>query len=302
MHDIIVIGAGVAGMTTALNILRSGKTVLIIEKETIGGQIAFSPRVENFPSISQISGLELSNNLFEQISALGVDFEPDSVVAIKKEKDVFTVKCEYSEHTAKAVVIAAGVVHRHLGVKDEEELIGKGVSYCALCDGDFYKSQDVSLIGDANTALQYALLLSNYCSKVNVYTLFDKFFADDCLVKRLLARDNVSVTHNVSLLEYVGRPILSGLVFKNTKDNTTFKVDTKAVFVAIGQIPKNDIFADVVKLDKDGYIIADEWMKTSTDGIFVAGDARVKQIRQLTTAVSDGAIAAVSAVRYIDGL
>lgn len=302
MYDIIVVGGGTAGMTAALNALRGGKSVLVIECETIGGQIAFSPRVENLPSITQISGAEFANNLFEQITALGADFEADNVTGISFENNVFTVKCDYASFEAKAVILAVGVVHRTLNVPREEDLIGKGVSYCALCDGAFYAGQEVALIGDANTALQYALLLANYCSKVKVFTLFDKFFADKVLVDRLKERSNVEITHCVSLIEYVGEPELSGLIFKRTTDGTTFETSAKACFIAIGQIPKNDVFAKTVKLDKDGYIIGDENMATSAKGIFVAGDCRAKKIRQLTTAANDGAIAAWSAMRYIDEL
>ena len=197
MIDIIVIGGGAAGMTAALYALRSGKSVLVLEKENFGGQIANSPRVENFPSIKEISGVDLSSNMFDQITSLGAEFELEDALEIKKVDDHFVVKTDYNEYLAKAVIIASGVHHRKIGVSGEDDLVGKGVSYCAVCDGAFYKDQDVVLIGDANTALQYALLLSNYCKSVHICTLFDHFFGEDILVKRIYERDNIKVTHNL---------------------------------------------------------------------------------------------------------
>ena len=176
MYDIIVIGGGAAGMTAALYSLRSGKSVLLLEKETIGGQIANSPRVENFPSIKEIAGNEFSDNLFDQILSLGAEFELDNVTGIEKVNNTFVVKAEYNTYESKAIILATGLKHRKINIPNEDELIGKGVSYCAVCDGAFYKDEDVCLVGDGNTALQYALLLSNYCKKVYLCTLFDKFF------------------------------------------------------------------------------------------------------------------------------
>lgn len=301
-YDVIVIGAGAAGMTAALYALRNGKTVLVLERESFGGQISNSPRVENFPSIKQISGSEFSDNLFNQIIDLGAEFELETVENIEKvgEGD-FLVKTDYATHEGRSVIIAAGVKHRHFGLPREEELIGKGISFCALCDGAFYAGEEVVLVGDANTALQYALLLSNSCKKVKVMTLFDKFFADGALVKALRERENIEVTHEVSLVEFIADDELKGLVFKR-KDGSTFNVETRALFVAIGQVPDNKVFANVVNLDKFGYIIADETCSTKTPGIYVAGDCRTKKVRQLTTACNDGAIAATNASIYIDTL
>ena len=202
MYDIIIIGGGAAGMTAALYSLRSGKSVLLLEKETIGGQISQSPRVENFPSIKEIAGNEFSDKLFDQILDLGVEFELDTVTKIEKNDNIFNVVTEYSEYQSKAVIIAAGVKHKHIGIDHEEELIGKGVSYCAVCDGPFYKNEDVCLIGDGNTSLQYAMLLSNYCKKVYICTLFDYFVGDKTLVDKIKERDNIEIIHNVSLKEF----------------------------------------------------------------------------------------------------
>lgn len=300
MLDLIIIGAGTAGMTSALYALRSGKSVLILEKENVGGQIAFSPRVENFPSIMQISGSDFSNNLFEQVTELGAEFELEEVLKIEKENNIFKVTTDYNEYTSKAVVIATGAKHRHINVPGEEELIGNGVSYCAVCDGAFYKDEEVALIGDANTALQYSILLSNYCKKVYVLTLFDRFFGEYNLVETLKKKENVEIHHNLNLKQFIGKDKLEGLVFENTQTKEEFRLNVNAVFIAIGQVPDNKAFTNLVDLDKNGYVIADENLETKTPGLFVAGDCRVKKIRQLTTAVSDGATTAINAVSYID--
>lgn len=300
MKDIIVIGAGTAGMTAALYSLRNGKTVLILESEAIGGQIASSPRVENFPSIKQISGSEFSDNLFEQISDLGVEFELDKVLKVEKNVNYFTVTGEYNTYEAKAVIIATGVKHKKIHLPMEDELVGKGVSYCAVCDGPFYSGKDVALIGDGNTALQYSLLLANYCNKIYVCTLFDKFFGDLTLVKRLKEKENITVIPNVALKEFKYDDELTGLVFKSMTEEKNIELNVSGVFIAIGQMPDNSSFSNLVDLDKDGYIMANDNMETKTKGLFVCGDCRSKKIRQLTTAVADGAIASISAVNYID--
>ena len=300
MKDIIVIGAGAAGMTAALYALRNGKSVLVLEEETVGGQIASSPRVENFPSLKEISGLDLANNMFDQILGHGADFELEKVEKIEKDGDIFTVTTDYGTHQSKAVIIATGVKHKHLRFPNEENLTGHGISYCAICDGAFYSGQEVALVGDGNTALQYALLLSNYCSKVYVYTLFDKFFGDASLVKALRARENIEVRPNTALCAYIGDKELEGFRYKENGEEKEHRI--KALFVAIGQVPDNKKFENLAALDKDGYFTVDENMATKTAGLYVAGDCRAKKIRQLTTAASDGAIAAMSACSYIDSL
>lgn len=302
MYDIIIIGGGAAGMTAALYSLRSGKTVLLLEKESIGGQISKSPRVENFPSIKEITGTDFSDKLFEQISDLGAEFELENVIKVEKNNNIFIVTTDYNNYEAKAIILATGVKHRHIGVEGEDELIGKGVSYCAVCDGAFYANEDVALIGDANTALQYAILLSNYCKKVYLCTLFDRFFGDDILVKKIKERENIEVIHNISLKEFKHDDALTGLVFENTIDKANLEINVKACFIAIGQIPENDAFNNLVEIDDKGYFVCNENLETKTEGVFVAGDCRSKKIRQLTTAVSDGAIASVGAVSYIDKL
>lgn len=300
LYDVLVVGGGIAGMTCAIYALRNNKKTLILEKESFGGQIANSPKVENFPTIKSISGLELSDKVFEQISDLGVDFELDKVVSIEKENDIFIVSGEYGSYRSKTVVIASGLKHKTLSLPDEEDYIGKGVSYCAVCDGPFYKGEEVVLIGDGNTALQYALLLSSYCKKVKVCTLFDRFFGDESHVSALKKKENVEVITDVSAKELVtdGKKV-NGVLFEDRLTKTTKIIPCDGVFVAIGQVPENQAYQNLVDLDKYGYIVSDEKCLTKTDGLFVAGDCRTKSVRQLTTASSDGAIAGLNACNYI---
>ena len=303
MFDIIVIGGGAAGMTAALYARRNGKSVLVLEGESLGGQIATSPRLENFPSIKEISGEAFADNLFEQIVDLGAEVEIEKAVSIEKRADKsFLVRTEYNEYAAKSVIIAAGVKHKHLKTKhDREDLVGKGVYYCAVCDGPFYKGREVAVVGDANSALQYALLLSGYCKKVHMYTLFDKFFGDESLVKALRAKDNIEVRPNTSVVDFIGEEELTAIEYTD-KDGNLCRQEIPAVFVAIGQVPDNAAFANVADLDDAGYIAADESCRTKTEGLFVAGDCRTKAVRQVSTAVSDGAIAATNASLYLESL
>lgn len=290
-------------MTAALYAVRNGKSVTVFEQETIGGQIASSPRVENFPTQRVLSGTELSDKMYEQITAHGAELEFGRVEKIVKNGEGdFTVVSEYGEYPCKAVILAGGVHHKKIRLPREDELVGKGISYCAVCDGAFYKEKDVALIGDGNTALQYALLLANYCRKVTVCTWFAKFFGDKALVDALKSRENIQWIPNCSLTEFLGEDKLSGLRFKGRETDETFTLDVEACFIAIGQVPDNQNFAEWVDLDKDGYIVADESCLTKTKGIFVAGDCRTKKVRQLTTAVADGACAAVAAANYIETL
>lgn len=302
MYDIIVVGGGAAGMTACLYSLRNGKTVLLLESESLGGQIATSPRLENYPSIKEISGEQFADNLFEQITALGADFEIEKVIGIEKKDGIFTVKTEYKEYQAKSVIIAAGVKHKHLRTKSErDDLVGKGVYYCAICDGAFYKGKEVIVIGDANTALQYALLLSSYCKKVYLYTLFDRLFGDKSLQKAALNKDNIEWVKEVAVTDFIGDNELKAVEYKD-KDGNIKRHEIPAVFVAIGQIPDNKAFANLVDLDKDGYIISDESCRTKTEGLFVAGDCRTKAVRQVVTAVADGGVAATNASLYLESL
>ncbi len=293
MIDTIIIGGGPSGMTAALYLLRAGKSVLILEKENFGGQIANSPRLENYPSIKAISGSEFASNLFDQIMDLGAKFELEDAKKIIKDGDKFIVETNYGTHESKSVILATGCEHRKIGVDREEELTGKGISYCATCDGAFFKNQDIVVIGDANTALQYAINLSNYCKTVTVCTLFGKWFGEQTLVKTLESKPNIYVEHFLNLIKFEGDKEIEGLVFKNTQTNEEKEIKCQGVFIAIGQIPCNENFKDLVDLDK-GFIVVDQNMQTKTPLLYAAGDCRKKDVRQVVTAINDGAIAAVN--------
>ncbi len=299
MIDVIVIGGGPAGMSVALNLLRAGRSVLILEKENFGGQIANSPRVENIPGTKEISGLDFAGNLFEQVLDLGAKFELEEVTRVLKLEDHFEVTTNYNTYEARAVVLANGVKHRKMNLPNEEEFIGKGISFCAVCDGAFYKDKDVYLIGDANTALQYALMLSSICSNVYLFTLFDRFFADQILIDRLVQQDNIHITHNMNLIAYLGQNELAGLRFENTIDRTIHEYPTNNVFVAIGQVSQNDLFKSLVQTDEHGFIITNEKMETSMPGIFAIGDTRKKDVRQVASAIGDASVASVFIDKYL---
>lgn len=291
MYDVIVIGGGAAGMTAALNILRNGFTCLLLEKESIGGQISTSPRVENFPSVRGITGADLSMQIFEQITELGCDFELEEVIEFKKEDNIFKVKTPYNSYEAKKVVLGIGLKHKKIGVEGEDYL--SGISYCAVCDGAFYKNQEICVIGDANSALQYALLLSQYCKKVHLCMLFDRFFADKILIKKVLENPNIEIHKELSLVEFIGKKDVEGLVFKHTKTNELVRFDVSGCFIAIGQSPSTDVFKDYIET-QDSFIVTNEKMQTKTEGLYAVGDCRNKKLRQLVTAMNDGSIAAYS--------
>lgn len=300
-YDILIIGAGPAGMNAALNAVRAGRSVIVIEKETIGGQISFAPKVENFPTVFSSPGADIMNSLYEQISQWDIEVALEEVIDIKKMGSDFIIKTDMDEYTAKAIIIASGVKHKTLDIPREQDLIGNGVSYCALCDGQFYENKDVAVIGDGNTALQYSMLLATYCKSVTICTLFDKFFGDKTLVDRLTTKDNITVKHNLKLTTLIGEKELEALEFID-ETNKKITLPISAVFVCIGQVPNNSIFKGLVKLDKNGYIIANENGETSTSGVFAAGDCRTKSFRQMIGALSDGANASFSACKYLETL
>lgn len=297
MYDIVVIGGGPAGLTAALYAARAGKSVMILEANAFGGQIATAPRVENFPSVSEIAGAELANNMFEQAVAHGVEFDM-GLATVEKTDTGFTVSTEYGSYDCYAVVVATGVSHKKLGVANEDK---QGVCYCAVCDGAFYKNKSVCVVGDGNSAAQYALYLADICAEVQLLTLFDKLFCDKELTDRIVANSKITWTKNVAVTELLGEDKIEGVVYRDNDGAITY-ADTDAVFVAIGQEPHNEAFANLVKLDDRGYIVAGEDCKTSCAGIFVAGDCRTKSVRQCATAVGDGAIAGFSAAMYVDAL
>lgn len=298
MKDVIIIGGGPSGLAAALNLRRSGRSVLVLEKDTFGGQIAVSPRVENLPSIKEISGADFASQFFDQVVELGAEFELEEVLEVKKDGKIFVVKTNYNTYKARSIIIASGVKHRTFGLPNEKKLVGKGISYCAVCDGAFFKDEDVCLIGDANSALQYALLLANECKHVYLYTLFDKFFADKILVDRIKERKNVIIKHCLSLKEIVGDEKLEKLIFTDTKTKKDEELVVKGVFIAIGQVPHNDIFKNLVDLNK-GFIVVNNKMETKTPGVFAVGDCTDKKMRQVVTAVNDGSIAAFNVNNYL---
>lgn len=303
IYDIIVIGAGPAGLTAALYAARAGKSVLLIEKETFGGQITYSPKVENYPGIASMSGNEFAERLLDQVTALGVQIEMGTVCAVKqsgREKHVLTEEGE--TYAASALIIAAGSHHRKLGIPGEEALIGRGISFCAVCDGAFYRGREIALIGGGNTALQEAILLSEGCKKVTIVQNLAALTGEARLAAALAQRTNVEVLTNTVVEALRGEDALQAIIVRNTdtEERKTLKVD--GMFVAIGQQPENTPFAEVVTLEKDGYIAAGEDTITDSAGIFAAGDCRAKRIRQITTATADGTVAALAACRYLETL
>ena len=305
MYDIIIIGAGPAGLTAAIYARRAEKSVLLIEKATFGGQITHSPRVENYPGFISLSGSELGEKLFEQALALGTDIELDTVTGIGGEAGHITVTCEGgSSFEGRTAIIATGSRHRDLGLEGEEKFVGEGISYCAVCDGAFYKGKTVAVIGGGNSALQEAVLLSEGCTHVTVVQNLPYLTGEPSLQNILAGRDNVSFIYSTVVAGILGDDTFEGLLLRNvdTGEETTLTVD--GTFVCIGQIPENSAFADVVKLNDYGYVAAGEDCRpeTAIPGVFVAGDCRTKSIRQVTTATADGAVAALAACRYLDAL
>lgn len=301
MHDIIIIGAGPAGLTAALYALRADKSVLVLEKGTFGGQITYSPQIENYPGFASMSGNEFAEKLVDQVISQGAEIEMETVTAIRDNGATKTVVTEDGEHEAKAVIIATGVKHRQTGLPNENELVGAGISYCAVCDGAFFKGQTVAVLGGGNSALQEAVLLSDTCEKVYVIQNLDYFTGEARLVEKLKEKDNVEFIMGTVISELKGEKSLEGLVLKKESDSSITELAVDGLFVAIGLIPNNAAFADIAGLNEWGYIDSDESCVTKTAGVFVAGDCRQKQIRQITTATADGSIAALAACKYIDG-
>lgn len=302
MYDIIIIGGGPAGLTAALYALRAGKSVLVIEKSTFGGQITWSPKVENFPTIPSISGAELGDRLTSQVLEQGAELELDEVVSVELDGDIKRVKTDFGgTFEAKALIIAAGARPRTLGIPGEDALMGAGVCFCAVCDGAFYKDRPVAVNGGGNSALQDAMLLSDTCSKVYLIHRRDTFRGEARLVEALRARENVEFVLNSSITALIGQDELSGLIVTNDKGESR-KISVDGLFVAIGHAPDNGVFSELIDLDKGGYADSDESCTTKTPGVFVAGDCRKKSVRQLTTAAADGSCAALAACRYVDAL
>ena len=295
MYDIIIIGAGPAGLTAAVYARRAGKTALVLESVTYGGQIIKTKDIENYPAEGKITGVELAKKMYEQAKELGTEFEFEEVVELKTDGDEKVVVTEDGEYRAKAVVIATGSAERKLGLENEDKFTGKGVSYCATCDGAFFKGKVVAVAGGGNSALYEALYLADLAEKVYLIHRREELRGDDILVDKLKEKGNVEFVLGSNVTELIGDEKLEAIKINDEK-----VIEVSALFVAIGREPKNDFAKDVQK-DESGYILADEDCKTNVDGIFVAGDTRTKKVRQIVTAVSDGATAATAAVKYING-
>ncbi len=297
MYDIVVVGAGTAGMTAAIYALRAGKSVLLLEKGSCGGQIINTPAIDNYPGLPGISGYEYAEKLHQQVLSLGAELHFEEVTAVRSVGDEKQVETSKAIYHSRAVILATGAKNRHLGLPQEETLVGRGLSYCATCDGMFFRKQTVAVVGGGNTALEDALYLANLCEKVYLIHRREGFRGEQRLLEQAQKRENVELILNTVVTELESDAQgLTGLRLQNTKDKAERSLPVQGLFVAIGQEPDNAAFSDLVQLDKQGYIAASEDCCTRTPGIFAAGDCRTKSVRQLTTAAADGAVAALAAV------
>lgn len=303
MYDVAIIGGGAAGLTAAIYACRNDKKVIVFEGETIGGQIAESPLVENYPSIMEISGLDFSDNLRQQAEHNGANIEYDEILSIEYRNNKVCLSTHYSCFVAKCLIFATGCKPRRLGLKNEDDLIGNGIAYCAVCDGAFFKGRDVAVVGGGDSALQEAVFLSNICSSVSIIHRREEFRADAFMVEKAVSKKNIKYILN-SVVEDMTVEDDGSKTYhiRNTKSNELSEHKFDCLFVAIGRIPKSELAKDYVDMDKSGFIIADESCKTKTPWFFVAGDIRQKSLRQLTTAMADGSVAAVNACEYLDSL
>ena len=302
MYDIVIVGGGPAGLTAAVYALRGGRSVVVIEKNGFGGQIAFSPKVENIPGTIQISGAEFADKLVEQAMNLGADMELETVTGIEKTDFGFRVNTEEGNaFEGRSVILALGVKHRTLGLPGEQELVGNGISFCAVCDGAFYTGQNVAMIGGGNSAMQEALLLSEVCNKVTIVQNLAAFTGEKKLAQALMEKQNVEVFFNTVVTRYLTENgSLVGLELRNDQTGEASRITVDGAFLAVGLQPENEAFASFAALNDWGYFDSGEDCRTGTPGLFVAGDCRSKRIRQVVTAAADGAIAATAACMYLD--
>ncbi len=301
IYDIIVIGGGPAGLTASIYARRANKTVLVLEKETFGGQITSSPKVENIPGFNSLSGNEFAEKLVDQAIFQGAELDSAEVLSVT-DGEIKTVVTDAGEYKAKAIIIATGAKHRLLGLANETDYIGNGISFCAVCDGAFYSGRTVAVIGGGNSALQEAILLSDLAKKVYVVQNLDFLTGEKKLADELKSKQNVEIILGTVVDEYIGDGELQGIKIKKSANGETRELTVDGVFVAIGLAPQNDAFKNVISVDSRGYAESDESLKTKTKGIFVAGDCRIKNVRQVVTASNDGAISALSACDYVDSL
>lgn len=300
MYDIVIVGAGTAGMSAAIYGVRSGKKVLLLEEKNYGGQIVNTPEVENYPGIIKTSGFEFATNLFNQAKSLGAEIKYEKALKIEDNGTLKTIVTNKNTYEAKTVIIATGAKNRQLRLENEKKLIGSGVSYCATCDGMFFRGRDVAVVGGGNTALEDAMFLSSYCNKVYIIHRRDKLRGEEKIAKAISEKDNIEMVWNSNVIKILGDNQVEGITVKNSVDGSEKNIKVSGLFIAVGQEPDNYDFQSVIKLDEKGYVIAGEDCRTETNGIFTAGDCRTKSVRQLTTAASDGAVAAIGACEYID--
>ena len=300
--DILIIGGGTAGLTASIYAERAGRKAIVLEAQACGGQIVNTERIDNYPGLPGISGFDYSQKLQAQATELGAEIRLERVRSLEREGCRWIGVTRRHRYEAKAVIIAAGAVNRHLGIARENELTGSGVSYCAVCDGSFFKGKDVAVSGGGNTALEDADYLSRICHKVYLIHRRDQFRGDAANVEKLQMCDNVEFVLNCNVTELLGSPRLTGVQVTDKVTGEKRTLEVSGLFVAIGQVPQNDAFADLVDLDEGGYIIAGEDCRTKAPGIFAAGDCRTKSVRQLATAASDGAVAALAADAYISSM
>lgn len=293
MYDLIIIGGGPAGLTAALYSLRANKKVLVIESGVYGGQIVKAHKIENYPGIHSISGAEYAISLYEQVKNLGAEFKSETVIHVNEDKTVIT---NLSSYQAKAVIIATGAGYKKLQIDNEENFIGKGISYCATCDGNFFKNKTVAVVGGGDTAIKDAIYLSDIVKKLYVIHRRDSFRCEDKTLDELKSKENVEFILNSNVIKLNGDNLLESIEVKNN-DGSISTIELNGLFIAVGQEPKNGIFTNLVNIDKAGYIESEDGVHTNVEGIYVAGDARQKELRQLTTAVSDGSIAATIAIK-----
>ena len=299
MTDIIIVGAGTAGMSAAIYGLRAGKSVLVFEATAYGGQIINTPDIENYPGIAHVSGFDFATGLYNQMMDLGAELKFERVTSVEDAGDKKIVRTANNEYEAKAVILATGAKNRPLGLEREQEMIGSGVSYCATCDGMFFRKKDVVVNGGGNTALEDAAFLANYCNKVYLVHRRDAFRGDAAAVKELESKENVEFVLNANVTKILGDKKVEGVEVTDKLTGEKRVIEAQGLFVAIGQMPENAAFQNLVDLDAGGYIAAGEDCLTKTSGIYTAGDCRTKTVRQLTTAAADGAVAALAAASGI---
>ncbi|MBR6206045.1 MAG: FAD-dependent oxidoreductase [Oscillospiraceae bacterium] len=302
MYDIIVIGGGPAGMTAAIYARRAAKSVLVLEAVACGGQIINTPDIENYPVEAHISGFDFSNRVHQQAKDLGAEFIFEKAVGIREENGFKTVVTAKNTYQAKAVILATGSENRKLGLEDEDRLTGRGISYCATCDGNFYRNKTVAVVGGGNTALEDALYLADLAKQVYLIHRRDSFRGEEASASRLKERENVEIIYNANVTRLLSEKRLKAIEVTDKNDGSIRTIELNGLFIAVGRVPENQNFASLVDLDDAGYVIAGEDCRTNADGIFVAGDNRTKLLRQLVTATADGAMAATEAVKYVNGL